>query len=49
MKGFIDDEVTKVTGDGIVTYYKNGIYLNHKFISNDNSRKTELDSTRIQS
>jgi len=49
MKGFITDEVTEVMGDGIVTYYKNGIYLNYKIISNDNSRKTQLDPTGVQS
>lgn len=41
MDGFINDEVTKVTGDGIVTYYKNGIYINYKIIeSNEYTRKT---------
>lgn len=35
----IDDSVSYVIGDGIITYYKNGLYYKHKFISNDNSRK----------
>jgi len=40
MDGFINDEVTEVTGDGIVTYYKNGIYINYKIIeSNEYKRK----------
>lgn len=40
MEGFIDDKVTKVTGDGIVTYYKNGIYINYQIIeSNEHTRK----------
>ena len=42
MDGFINDEVTEVTGDGIVTYYKNGIYINYKIIeSNEYTRQTE--------
>jgi|TARA_R110000787_G_scaffold55840_1_gene128648 hypothetical protein len=41
MDGFITDEVTKVIGDGIVTYYKNGIYINYKTIeSNEYTRET---------
>ncbi len=41
MDGFINDEVTKVIGDGIVTYYKDGIYINYKIIeSNEYTRKT---------
>ena len=32
MEGFITDEVTKVIGDGIITYYKNGIYFNHEIL-----------------
>ncbi len=32
MEGFITDEVTKVIGDGIVTYYENGIYINHEIL-----------------
>jgi len=40
MDGFINDEVTKVIGDGIVTYYKDGIYINYKIIeSNEYKRK----------
>lgn len=40
MDGFINDEVTEVTGDGIVTYYKNGIYINYQIIeSNEYTRK----------
>lgn len=46
-RDYIDDSVSYTIGDGLITYYKNGIYLTHKFISNDNSRKTQLDSTRI--
>jgi hypothetical protein len=38
-RDYIDDTVSYVIGDGIITYYKNGIYYKHKFISNDNSRK----------
>ena len=30
----IDDSVSYVIGDGIITYYKNGLYYKHKFISN---------------
>lgn len=42
MDGFINDEVTKVIGDGIVTYYKDGIYINYKIIeSNEYTRQTE--------
>jgi hypothetical protein len=34
-----------VIGDGIITYYKNGIYTNYKIIeSNEFKRKTEYDS-----
>lgn len=37
---YIDDSVSYTIGDGIITYYKNGLYYKHKFIeSNDNSRK----------
>ena len=32
MEGFITDEVTKDIGDGIITYYKNGIYINHEIL-----------------
>lgn len=40
MDGFINDEVTEVTGDGIVTYYKNGIYINNQIIeSNEYTRE----------
>lgn len=40
MDGFINDEVTEVTGDGIVTYYKNGIYINYQIIeSNEYTRE----------
>jgi hypothetical protein len=46
-RDYINESVSYVIGDGLITYYKNGIYLTHKFISNDNSRKTKLDSTRI--
>jgi len=46
-RDYINDSVSYVIGDGLITYYKNGIYLTHKFISNDNSRKTKLDSARI--
>ena len=48
-RNYIDDTVSYTIGDGIITYYENGIYLTHKFISNDNSRKIELDPTGIQS
>ena len=48
-RNYIDDTVSYTIGDGIITYYENGIYLTHKFISNDNSRKTELDPAGIQS
>ncbi len=34
-----------VIGDGIITYYKNGIYTNYKIIEfNEPKRKTEYDS-----
>ena len=34
-----------VVGDGIVTYYKNGIYTNYKIIeSNELKRETEYNS-----
>jgi len=46
-RDYIDDSVSYIIGDGLITYYKNGIYLTHKFISNDNSRKTKLNSTRV--
>ena len=37
---YIDDSVSYTIGNGIITYYKNGLYYKHKFIeSNDNSRK----------
>ena len=40
MEGFIDDKVTKVMGDGIVTYYKNVIYINYQIIeSNEHTRE----------
>jgi len=36
---------THVIGDGIITYYKNGIYTNYKIIeSNELKRKTEYNS-----
>ena len=38
MDGFINDEVTEVTGDGIVTYYKNVIYINYKI--NESNKHT---------
>ncbi len=41
-RDYIDETVSYTTGDGIITYYKNGIYYKHNFIeSNDNSRKTK--------
>jgi len=46
-RDYINDSVSYVIGDGLITYYKNGIYLTHKFISNDNSRKTKLNSARV--
>jgi len=40
MKGFITKEVTYVDGDGIRTYYKNGLYIKHEIIkSNEHSRE----------
>lgn len=40
MDGFITDDVTEVIGDGIVTYYKNGIFINYKIIeSNEHTRE----------
>ena len=40
MDGFITDEVTEVIGDDIVTYYKNGIFINYKIIeSNEHTRE----------
>ena len=40
MKGFITEEVTYVDGDGIRTYYKNGLYIKHEIIkSNEYSRE----------
>lgn len=42
MKGFITDKVTYVEGDGIRTYYKNGIYFKHKIIKlNEHTRKVK--------
>ena len=37
---YINEDVSYTIGDGIITYYKNGLYYKHKFIeSNDNSGK----------
>lgn len=44
---YIDDTVSYVIGDGIITYYKNGLYYKHKFISNDNSRKIKFNSAGV--
>jgi len=46
-RDYIDDSVSYIIGDGLITYYKNGIYLTHKFISNDNSRKIKFNSARV--
>jgi|TARA_R110000787_G_scaffold64171_2_gene145084 hypothetical protein len=40
MEGFITDKDTSVIGDGIITYYNNGIYINHEIIkSNEHQGK----------
>ena len=44
---YIDDTVSYVIGDGIITYYKNGLYYKHKFISNDDSRKIKFNSAGV--
>jgi len=42
---YIDDTVSYTIGDGIITFYKNGIYTNHKFIeSNEIKRKIKHNS-----
>ena len=41
----IDENTEYVIGDGIITYYGNGIYVNYKIIeSNELKRKTEYDT-----
>ncbi len=44
MKGYIEDESYTI-GDGIITYYKNGIYTNYEIIkSNEINRKIKQDT-----
>ena len=44
-RDYIDEDVQYVIGDGIITYYRNGIYVNYKIIeSNELKRKTEYNS-----
>ena len=44
-RDYIVYDTDYVIGDGIVTYYKNGIYTNYKIIeSNELKRKTEYNS-----
>jgi hypothetical protein len=44
-RDYIDEDVQYVIGDGIITYYRNGIYVNYKIIeSNELKRKTEYDT-----
>jgi|TARA_B100001094_G_scaffold332840_1_gene406808 hypothetical protein len=44
-RDYIDEDVKYVIGDGIITYYRNGIYVNYKIIeSNELKRKTEYDT-----
>jgi len=44
----IDENTEYVIGDGIITYYRNGIYVNYKIIeSNELKRKTENDTEWI--
>jgi hypothetical protein len=39
-----DETVEYIIGDGIITYYTNGIFTNYKIIqSNELKRKTECD------
>ena len=41
-RDYIDSNVSYVIGDGIITYYKNGQYINYKIIeSNEYTRQTE--------
>ncbi len=41
----IDENTEYVIGDGIITYYRNGIYTNYKIIeSNEPKRKTKYDT-----
>ena len=41
----INENIEYIIGDGIITYYKNGIYTNYKIIeSNELKRKTEYDT-----
>ena len=41
----IDENTEYVIGAGIITYYRNGIYVNYKIIeSNELKRKTEYDT-----
>jgi hypothetical protein len=41
-RDYINEDVSFVIGDGIITYYKNGQYLNYKIIeSNEYTRQTE--------
>ncbi len=43
-RDYIDDDVEYVIGDGIITYYRNGIYTNYKIIeSNEPKRKIKYD------
>jgi len=47
-RDYIDEDVQYVIGDGIITYYRNGIYVNYKIIeSNELKRKTEYDTEWI--
>ncbi len=44
-RDYIDEDVQYVIGDGIITYYRNGIYVNYKIIeSNELKRKTEYNT-----
>ena len=41
----IDENTEYVIGEGIITNYRNGIYVNYKIIeSNELKRKTEYDT-----
>ena len=41
-RDYINEDVSWVIGDGIITYYKNGQYINYKIIeSNEYTRQTE--------
>jgi len=35
MKGFITSEDTFIEGDGIRTFYRNGIYINYEIIESN--------------